>query len=116
MARRKGISAGAFMASFSSAGRIAAPMTPEQLQEQADIAARVAALGLPILTADKSREYRDAINARRVAAIARMAPKPCVNCKAQPARHDSIYCSDPCRREFLIFPEYAKRTLNQENN
>ena len=113
MRHRNGIPAGAFMASFSSAGRLA----PAQLQEQADIAARLADLGLPILTADKSREYRDASNARRLAAIARMAaPKPCVNCKAQPARHDSIYCSDPCRREFLIFPEYAKRTLNQENN
>jgi hypothetical protein len=47
-------------------------LTPEQLQEQADIAARLAALGLPILTAEKSREYRDAIDARRLAAIARM--------------------------------------------
>jgi hypothetical protein len=47
-------------------------LTPEQLQEQAAIAARLAALGLPILTAEKSREYRDAIDARRLAAIARM--------------------------------------------
>jgi len=68
MRRRKGIPAAAFMASFSSAGRLA----PEQLQEQADIAARLAALGLPILTAEKSREYRDAINTQRLAAIARM--------------------------------------------
>jgi hypothetical protein len=67
MATRKGMPAGAFMASFSSAGRVT-------------------------------------------------APQACVNCKTQPTRHDSIYCSDPCRREFLIFPEYAKRTLNQENN
>jgi hypothetical protein len=59
--------AAAFMASFSSAGRI------EQLQEQTAIAARLAALGLPILTAEKSREYRDAIDARRLAAIARMS-------------------------------------------
>lgn len=73
MRRNKGISAGAFMASFSSAGHIAAPkLTPEQLQEQAVIAARLAALGLPILTAEKSHEYRDAINAQRLAAIARM--------------------------------------------
>jgi hypothetical protein len=61
MRRRNGIPAGAFMASFSSAGRLA-------------------------------------------------PAAECVNCKAQPARHDSIYCSEPCRREFLLFPEYAKRT------
>ena len=72
MRRRNGIPAGAFMASFSSAGRIDAPMTPEQIQEQAVIAARLTAIGLPILTAAKSREYRDAIDARRLAAIARM--------------------------------------------
>lgn len=48
-------------------------LTPEQLQEQAAIAARLAALGLPILTAEKSREYRDAIDARRLAAIGRMS-------------------------------------------
>jgi hypothetical protein len=47
-------------------------LTPEQLQEQAAIATRLAALGLPVLTAEKSREYRDAIDARRLAAIARM--------------------------------------------
>jgi hypothetical protein len=58
-------------------------LTPEQLQEhhrgeinnmveQAAIAARLAALGLPILTAEKSNEYRDAIDAQRLAAIARM--------------------------------------------
>jgi len=47
-------------------------LTPEQLQEQAAIAARLATLGLPILTAEKSREYRDAIDARRLAAIGRM--------------------------------------------
>jgi hypothetical protein len=35
----------------------------------------------------------------------------CVNCKTRAARPDSIYCSDACRREFLTFPEYAKRTL-----
>jgi hypothetical protein len=46
-------------------------LTPEQLQEQAAIAARLAALGLPILTAEKSREYRDAINARRLAVVER---------------------------------------------
>lgn len=69
MRRNKGIPAAAFMASFSSAGRLA----PEQLQEQAAIAARLANAGLPMLTADKSREYRDAINASRLAAIARMA-------------------------------------------
>jgi hypothetical protein len=102
MARRKGISAGAFMASFSSAGRLA----PEQLQEQAVIAARLTALGLPVLTAAKSLEYRDAIDARRLAAIARIAaPKACCNCKTQAARWDSIYCSDACRREFLTIPE-----------
>jgi pyocin large subunit-like protein len=75
MARRKGIPAGAFMASFSSAGRLA----PEQLQEQAVIAARLTALNLPILTAEKSREYRDAIDARRLAAIARMTNSKEIN-------------------------------------
>jgi hypothetical protein len=78
MARRKGISAGAFMASFSSAGRITA-LAPEQLQEQAVIAARLTALGLPILTAAKSLEYRDAIDARRLAAIARMTNSKEIN-------------------------------------
>jgi hypothetical protein len=58
MRRRNGIPAGAFMASFSSAGRVLAPAAK------------------------------------------------CVNCKAQAARHDSLYCSEPCRRQFL--------TLNQE--
>jgi hypothetical protein len=58
MARRKGIPAGAFMASFSSAGRIAAPAAK------------------------------------------------CCNCQTQPARWNSIYCSDACGREFLTFPEY----------
>jgi hypothetical protein len=47
-------------------------LTPEQLQEQAAIAERLAGLGLPILTAEKSREYRDAINAEWLAAIRRM--------------------------------------------
>jgi hypothetical protein len=33
----------------------------------------------------------------------RIANKRCVACKHEPARWDSIYCSDRCRREFLAF-------------
>jgi hypothetical protein len=44
-------------------------LTPEQLQEQAAIAERLAGLGLPILTAEKSREYRDAVSASWLAVI-----------------------------------------------
>jgi len=36
-------------------------------------------------------------------------PKICVNCKTQPARRDSIYCSDRCRNAFLTFPEEPAR-------
>jgi hypothetical protein len=113
MARRNGIPAAAFMASFSSAGRLA----PAQLQEQADIAARLTALGLRILTAEKSIEYRDASNAKRVAAIARMAaPRTCCNCETKAARWNSIYCSDACEREFLTFPEYNDEFSSKESN
>jgi hypothetical protein len=44
-------------------------LTSEQLKEQAAVDARLAALGLPILTAAKSREYREAISAEWLAAI-----------------------------------------------
>lgn len=71
MRRRQGIPAGAFMASFSSAGRIAAPKLTPEPPEQAAIAARLA-IGLPILSAEKSREHRDAIDVRRLAASGRM--------------------------------------------
>jgi len=67
MAARKGIPAGAFMASFSSAGR----------------PARAA---------------------------------KCVNCEANPARWNSIYCSDACEREFLTFPEYNDEFSSKEIN
>lgn len=36
-------------------------------------------------------------------------PKVCCNCKAKPARWDSIYCSDRCRNMFLnFFPKESK--------
>jgi hypothetical protein len=35
-------------------------------------------------------------------------PKTCVACKLTPARWDSLYCSDRCRREFLTFNKEAK--------
>jgi len=49
-------------------------LTAEQLQEQAAIAERLAAAGLPVLTAEKLGQYRDAGNAKRFAAIGRMSP------------------------------------------
>ncbi len=44
-------------------------LTPEQLQEQTAIAARLAALGLPIVTEASLRLQREAISARWLSAI-----------------------------------------------
>jgi len=49
-------------------------LSVEQLQEQAAIAERLAAAGLPVLTAERLGQYRDAGNAKRLAAIRRMSP------------------------------------------
>lgn len=35
----------------------------------------------------------------------------CVNCNTNPARWDSIYCSEHCRGEFLTFREPARFTV-----
>jgi hypothetical protein len=36
------------------------------------------------------------------------AAKTCVACKLTPARWDSLYCSDKCKREFLSFDKEVK--------
>lgn len=51
-------------------------LSVEQLQEQAAIAERLAAAGLPVLTAEKIGQYCEAGNAKRLAAIRRMSRRP----------------------------------------
>src|SRR5215471_11721581 len=59
---------------------------------------------------DEARAILATEAASAVAAAFAIAPPrrhACVHCQTTPARWDSLYCSESCRREFLTFPEAA---------